>query len=198
MIVIHMEQLAHRDWRAGQRPKGGAGFFQGHRHQILSQLGILACPPYVLCDFPSKQYFGLGHPFQPLGSILGPNQTVSLRSIFIPHKISRPGFNRIRIRHISVDQGVAKCAGLSESQVLRLVSRLRHSQTFVKKITPARFQNFDNLPQKYIMPQTLVNVIKTQIMTNTDPTKFEIKQIVAIAIANVARPTFLYNSPLII
>ena len=53
-------------------------------------------------------------------------------------------------------------------------------------------------PQKYIIPQTLVNVIKTQIMTNTDPTKFEIKQIVAIAIANVARPTFLYNSPRII
>ena len=109
MIVIHMEQLAHRDWRAGQRPKGGAGIFQGHRHQILSQLGILTFPPRVLSqanakyqipnteyslnlgswhvlstcyhkhciapkyDFPSKQYFGLGHPFQPLGSILGPN-----------------------------------------------------------------------------------------------------------------------------
>ena len=53
--VIEMEQLAHREWGAGQRPKGRAGIFQGRRHvalradapqkyQILCQLALSASP----------------------------------------------------------------------------------------------------------------------------------------------------------
>ena len=39
-----MEQLAHREWGAGQRPKGRAGIFQGHRHQILCHPGFDGMP----------------------------------------------------------------------------------------------------------------------------------------------------------
>ena len=52
--VIDMEQLAHREWGAGQRPKGRAGIFQGRPHQILSQLGIGTFPPRVLSQANTK------------------------------------------------------------------------------------------------------------------------------------------------
>ena len=45
------------------------------------------------------------------------------------------------------------------------------------------------------MPDTLVSVMKTQAMTNIDPTRSDKRQIVATVMANVANPTFLYNSP---
>ena len=63
----------------------------------------------------------------------------------------------------------------------------------------SRLLQFINyLPQKYIIPDTFVKVINTHNITNNEPTKSEIRQIVATAIAKVANPTFRYSSPRII
>ena len=82
------ESLIWNNWHTGiggrvNVQKAELKFFRGILTKYSLNLGsghfLPACyhkhciaPQY---DFPSKQYFGLGHPFQPLGSILGPNKT---------------------------------------------------------------------------------------------------------------------------
>ena len=51
-----------------------------------------------------------------------------------------------------------------------------------------------DLPQKYMIPDTLAKVRKTQIMTNSDALMSDKRQNVAKVMAKVARPTFRYNS----